>query len=667
MIEDLFNYAIEPIPQPRVESFERRYLVDRADQCFRITPEVKIWEWAAEHVWIGEKMAAQPKLWDPKFTPWTKEWQELPMNDRGIRLGVAMKDSRSGFTEASLNALRFMPKHWPGGALYAINSRAKAREIMGKRILESMRETSGGFFTGDLEDEGLSKLTLTNMEIVVSGSGSSGPFMEAWYRLIILDELENHIQDQETTTLKRALSRQQDVPDGFTYAMAKPEKAGGIIDLAYISGSQKKYLVPCPRCERLIELSRKNLVYGHCEEKDGYNLARVLKETHWQCLQCGKAFHDHEKPSMVNADAAIWTPTPPEQRRRPPNGRFIPADPTVESYHMSSYYSLHERSTGGDLAREILQAEVINPTASGKKYVMTNFDGWPIEAETYSITTDSIDALKAGRVEEKEVTVADGTKTQVRHIVAPECLLQPGPDGTPRDGSYQLAYIKGKFQVALPFKPALLLIFTDKQKACLKYLVFAVLYDGTSFLVDVGEVRDEDEWHHLFERPYHIVGEAEPMFITHGYMDSRYKPLDVYRACLRAWQIHHVQVWPVKGEGDNEEFKGRTFRLVDDWADSQKLKVRWFYDHSLKDEFYINYVQNRMEPRIWLPSDLPQIIKNEWTAEHFNNEEKRWEHDVQKDGPNDLGDCGKFLRLWMHEWKDELRKLEPRPAPAEPS
>jgi hypothetical protein len=662
MIHDLFNYASAAQLEALPESFERRYLVARADQCFRVTATQRIWEWAAAHVWIGEKMAAQPKLWDPRLTPWTKEWQELPMNDRGIRLGVAMKDSRSGFTEASLNAVRFMPEHWPGGALYAINSRVKAREIAAKRIIPSMKETSAAYFTGDEDDEGLSKLTLTNMELIISGSGSSGPFMEAWYRLIVLDELENHIQDQETTTLKRALSRQQDVPDGFCYAMSKPEKAGGIIDVAYISGSQKKYLVPCPRCERIIELSRKNLVYGHCEEKDGYNLARVLKETHWQCLQCGKDFYDYEKPAMVNADLARWVPTPAAERRRPPNGRYIPPDPTVESYHMSSYYSLHERSTGGDLAREILQAEVINPTASGKKYVMTNFDGLPIEAEVYSITTDSIDALKAGRVEEKEVTADDGTKSKIRHILAPQCLLQPGPDGTPRDGTFQLCYIKGKFQVALPFKPALILMFTDKQKACLKYLVFAVLSDGQSFLIDLGHVQDEDEWHHLFERPYHIAGEAEPMFITHGYIDSRYKPLDVYRACLRAFRIHGVQVWPIKGEGDNEDFKGKTFRFVDDHADSVKLKVRWFYDHSIKDEFYINYVQNRQEPRLWLPSDTPQIIKNEWTAERFNNDEKRWEHDVQKDGPNDYGDCGKYLRLWMHEWKDELKKLAPAAA-----
>lgn len=660
MINDLFSFAsAHQPPVPAVEGKERRYLVERADQCFRVTATEPAWKWAAKHVWIGERMAAQPKLWDPRMTPWTKELQELPMNDRGIRAAYIMKDSRSGFTEGSLNILRWMPEHWPGGALYAINSREKAREVAAKRIKPSLEAVAPTHFSADPDDATLSKINLLGMEIIISGSGSSGPFMEAWYRYIILDELENHLQNQETTTLQRALSRQQDVPDGLLIAMSKPEKAGGIIDMAYIGGSQKKYLVPCPRCGRLIELSRKNLVYSHCEEKDGYNLARVLKETHWQCLQCNQPFYEYEKPAMINADEAKWVPTPPDQRRRPPNGRYVPPDPTVESYHMSSYYSLHERSSCGDLAREIILAEVVNPTASGKKYVMTNFDGLPIEAEVYSITADSIEALKAGRVEDKEITNAAGEKIKIRRIIAPDVLLTPDADGNPRDGTFRLCYIKGKFQVRLPFKPSLLLLFTDKQQACLKYLVFAVLWDGTAFLIDMGQVQDEDEWDTLFERPYPVAGEALPMFITHGLIDSRYKPHDVYRACLKAFRKHRAQVWPVKGEGDSEGFKGKTFRLVDDWVDGQKLKVRWFNDHELKNEFYLNHIQNRLNPRIWLPDDIPQALKNEWTAEHYNSDSGQWEHDKQKDGPNDFGDCGKYLRLWLHEWADELRKLGP--------
>lgn len=659
---------------PVVATPERAWLEEIALGVVREKSTEPVWQWADKNVWLGEKMTARPRLYDSSFTPWTREWQELPQRE-GVRVGVCMKDSRSGFTEASLNILRWMPDHWPGGALYSINSRDKAREVADKRILPTLEALASAHLTDDPDDLTMSKISLRNMEILITGSGSSGPFMEAWYRLIILDELENHQQLQGTNTFDRARSRQQDVSDGLLLAMSKPEMAGGIIDMAYIAGSQKKWMVPCPRCERRIELGRKLLSYAHCEEPTGWNLARVLAETHYQCLHCGQPFYEHEKRAMVNA--GVWVPTPPEQRRLPPSGKYVPPDPAVESYHMSSYYSLHERNTCGDLAVEILKAEVINPTPAARKYVMTNFDGWPYEPDVIVLSADTIRALIAGHVEQTSEKGADGVEHKIKRVLAPNILTRDRT-GAPRDPAFRLAHLNGHFNAALPFKPALLTIFADKQFACIKYLVFALLSDGTPFLVDIGQVRDEDAMLSLvIHREYQIEGEAEPMFITHGLIDCGHRPLEVFRFCLKAFDLYQLAIWPCKGEGeqlrreDENEKKvvkaatgsKRIFRHVQDWCDGRAIMVRYFVDHHLKSEFYHTRLQSRIDPRPWLPSDTPQVLFNEWTAERYNEETKTFEHIKSKSGPNDYGDCGKMLYLWLAEFRDELTKLGEDEAP----
>lgn len=184
------------------------------------------------------------------------------------------------------------------------------------------------------------------MDILISGSGSSGPFMEIWYRLIILDELEKHAKRADgTTTYDQAKSRQNDVADGLLMALSVPGETGGIIDLKYTNGTQKKFHVPCPRCARHIELLDDYLVAEHCKEDDRYDLDRVVADTFYQCQLCQQPILEHEKLAMVNE--GFWVPTEKEKRRRSPAGDYVPPEPGVESYQIGDVYSLHPRVSWG--------------------------------------------------------------------------------------------------------------------------------------------------------------------------------------------------------------------------------------------------------------------------------------------------------------------------------
>lgn len=491
-------------------------------------------------------------------------------------------------------------------------------------------------------------ISLKNMDIVVSGSGSAGPFMEAWYRLIILDELENHLQDQETTTYDRARSRQATVPDGKLVAMSKPEMAGGIIDLNYIRGSQEKWMVPCPRCERRIELLTSFLVFNHCKDlAAGWDLARVLSETYYQCQLCGGRIDEREKRAMVNAGE--WIPTPVADRRKPPSGNIVAREPGVRSFHISDLYSLFPAVNWGFLAKEYITAYLIEPNESRKKYFRTNHEGLPWDSEALSLDEDAILALRGGVVE------------------------QHGDRKVVIGQAYETAYVDGELHMPIPFRPRLLTITVDKQDDDIfKFGVCAWKGDGQTFLVDFGRLRGDDQLLAMRERPYYVEGFDEPVYIFSGLVDSGNWQTEVYRLCLRAqdlgWELH-----PSRGSGWTSEFEGKTLYYKLDFCDQRPIYVRKFLDHRIKNDFYIGKVAKRSEPRWWLPKNVTPEFCAELRAERLvpqiinGRPVQRWIHDKAKFGPNDFGDVMKQQGVIYQEIAEELATLPDLPfLPVEP-
>lgn len=652
---DLFSFGEAKVKAAQLdESLEHRWLVDVALSHFKPRPTEPVWQWADREVWISGKQAARAGRYESARTPWTRELQDLIRNP-GIREAAVLKSSRTGFTEAALNVLRWMPENKPGNALYAINERNLARQVSKRRIIPSLRDAARAQISDNKDDTSLSVIALRNMDVVVSGSGSSGPFMEMWYALIILDELENHLQTQETTTEERAESRQSDVDDGLIFKISKGEEAGGIIDMAYIRGSQKRFWVPCPRCSdgdlaRRILLDRSGVVASHCRNNDGtWDLKRVISDVYRICPHCQGRIEEHEKKSMVNE--GIWIPTPEAERRRPPDGKPVPADPGIESYQISDWYSLHRRLTTGHMMRMYLMANEIQPTESRKKYFQVNHDGWPWENTVYKIDETTIEALKGGRVEQIETTATDGTKQVTTVVLGIKFVLAYNRDG--------------QFQTRLPFRPALLSLHTDKQKHCLKSWVVAWMNNGERYLVDVCQFQDEDHMFKTFLTRKYWIAKAyredpaidEPMYVRSGRIDCGYRPTDVYKACLNAHTKHGFQVWPVRGEGDTDKQGGKKLLRFDkDYIDGTEITVRKFWDHEVKNNFYISRVQQRCSPRFWFPDDLPRQVVDELTSEKFNSTTNEWEH---PDGaaPNDFGDVGKQTEIFWEEEGPQIRLL----------
>lgn len=602
---------------------ERAFVNGIFGGAFLGTPEEEVWKWADREVFFDSKMAAEASGYDSSQTPWAREFQDA-IRDPDVHEVCAMKSSQSGFTEAALNVIRWMPSHAPGNVAYVINSNPKAKRISRVRLGSTLRQCAPDQVSDDPNDFSTYHIILKNMEIGVSGSGSANPFREVWYRAAFLDEPEDHEELSDGTSYSLINSRFTTVSDHTLFVLGKPKFEGGIIHRVFCKGSQEVWLVPCPRCERFIRLTFEFMKFGHCRDLLlGWDLEQVIQDTFFQCPGCHGRIDEHEKKAMN--EAGKWVPLPPEERFRL-DKKAIPAEPGVRSFHISDYYSMFPGVRWGLLAKKWLMANVIAPNSKEADDYRANHDGLPIAPKEYTISDKTIDNLRGGLVEEREgVMIKLGFEFGI--------CFEGGDELNP-----------------LPIRPVLITITGDRQGDKIRYVVFAWNAKGEAWLIDYGSCDDEAEFLHLRHRPYRWLGASgsppELFHIYGGLIDSRYRQTAIFDLCLEA-QAKGWNLWPSRGSGDHSGFKGKTIREIEDWTkDGRPITIYEYNDPNIKNDFYLGKISRRDNPRLWLPTPVPPSIKREWSSEklitdtvgHFKRQ--RWKHDEQL-GPNDLGDCGK--------------------------
>ena len=198
--------------------------------------------------------------------------------------------------------------------------------------------------------------------------------------------------------------------------------------------------------------------------------------------------------------------------------------------------------------------------------------------------------------------------------------------------------------------------------------------DWQALLIDIILAVDEEELFTLLrDRFYRFADGSPPMQISGGFMDSRYHEQTVYKFCLRCYyhlKPHGVpmQLWPVRGEGENKKNRSRLLRYQQDRCDLGPITVRYFNDYQLKCETSFNAIGQRQDPRIWLPRDVPDSWVKELTAEPFDDSSQtfiRSDENKRELGPNDFYDTTKFCILWRIENNGGFAIADENPAPQE--
>lgn len=469
-------------------------------------------------------MTTRPGYYDPDEFLWTWEFQEIirlrriwerkidedtvvivdppaHRTDVDTRPGVTsmivrqctvMKSSVAGFTEASLNGVRYAAKHDPQNVGFAIDNRVEAGNINEIRLQPTLRNLGETIFTDNTDDAGKFLLKLRRMLVYFLGSYSPGAFANKMLELAISDEREEHAKTAgDTSTTENLRSRVKSSPRGLLIEMSKPKMAGGPIDAEHKKGSMHVPEIPCPHCTSANggqpagyqELLQDNMKFGWCknESTGEWDLDRVLREADFECVHCKKLLQVERNKRWMND----------RTRRRWRRTNFA-AEPYHISFQISDFYSY--LITIGELA---------------VKYIKTKGD--PVARQGYRNHHEGLP------YELRE------TKTEISDL-----LLLRGD------------YTRG----IMPWLPRALVLGSDVGLLDVHWVVIAIRstpeFDGEAAIIDYGkELHPTDVLRIFKERKYRCEEDGKDYPVTVGAMDEKYRKLDVQAACFKSpgWML----------------------------------------------------------------------------------------------------------------------------------
>lgn len=594
------------------------------------SPTKPVWEFADESVFLSEQQSAELARYDSAETPWTREIQDAIRDPETLEV-ACMKASRTGVSEAGYNVFRYMPLFYPGNALLGLNSLEKARDVMKRDLIPSIKALAREKLTGDPNDITGTRIRMKHMDIKATGSGSPSAFRGEWYRFVLLDELEDHQVLPDGTTYDLVKSRFATVSDYLLMVIGKPQAEGGPVHDAYLRGTQEKWMVPCPRCSGRIEFKWDQMRYSHARDEMGeWDLDLVGRDTWYQCQLCDGRIDESEKFSMVGAGE--WVATPKNERIGF-RGKPVAAEPGRRSFHISALYSPFPQVTWGKLAQMWVACSHINVSEGKKDDFWKDKLGLPVAPKELHITNETILALVGGYSETVYLETRDketGKMTSKPH--------------TRHHGErFSLCFGKeGKWIADLPVDPILITIAVDKQAHFLKFTVLAWNEAGESWLIDYGVTDEVKLLTEIRVREYRFEGRTHRIY--GGVMDRGYAPRSVYKTCAAAQKMGW-HLYPSLGSGsENDRYTADSLREKEDTLKSgHRVRYYQYHDHSIKFDFYFGCVQNREAPRLYLPDPVPQDIVTELTSEYWDEDKQRFIHDKTL-GPNDYGDTLKMQK-----------------------
>jgi hypothetical protein len=639
--------------------FKTDLLLEAYELAFQPLPPEPIWEWAESNVWLESKAAAESGFYRSSKTPWARRAQEIGRDPRMFVPDFAnggwtvvpvsevnnKKSSQSGLSEACLNVVRWRARHRPCNVIYTIDTREEAKNIIA-RLLPTLEKIDGGdIFTGDDDDLGGLMLTLRAMVVWFFGSFSTGKFANKQAPLIVNDELEEHKRSTSDTSSDRSLaSRRKTADEGLQYNISKPRRKGGPICKAFERGNQEEFHVQCPECGewqwltffsekrkvpfgkelRLVEIDGLSallpdplppgeyrevktgrVVFDHCKTPAGeWDLLAVMRGALHECGVCGARFDQQKKVEMVSG--ALWLPT-------------AVGSPGVVSQHISDLYSTDSASHVGQIALDFLGANREGRLALQGFY--NHRLGLEFREEVSKTEASDIEENIAGR--------------------------ETG--GLP-------AYGRG----VCPFVPQALILGSDVGGNYAKWSVGAVAENMEDCaIIDWGTEIDPDEIAEIFmSMTFPVMGTEKRVRLTHGFMDTKFRKRDCFKACLK---VPGFKLIPCAGLGGEAARSIRLFSFNRIPTYPRKFCQLVYNDREAKNELYISCLKKK-ERRVWFPvgteKDLDFVA--ELTAEELLevDGETRWN---PFPAPNHYGDTVKNIVTGLRFLTRKHTGSEPEP------
>lgn len=315
-------------------------MVLRQAALIRPPPVLSLSEWADEHFYLSAESAADPGRW--RTMPYQRGVLDA-IGDPRVEQVTWQKSSRVGATKCLNIAIAYTIDSDPGPTLMFQPTVADAQRYSKKEIAPMLRDCKR--LAGKVQEPRSRESSNTILDkefpggsLELNGANSPAGFRARTVRVLLFDEVDGYpvSSGDEGDPIALGMRRTETYWNRKIVAVSTPASEPSRIEELYLTGDQRRYLVPCPHCGAFDEL-----VFFREEGAGGHWMTWAEgrpDDAHFVCssAECGQRIEHAQKRDMV--EAGYWQATAP----------FL----GHASFFIWSAYSYAANATWAQIARE---------------------------------------------------------------------------------------------------------------------------------------------------------------------------------------------------------------------------------------------------------------------------------------------------------------------------
>jgi phage terminase large subunit GpA-like protein len=299
---------------------------------------LKVSEWADKYRKLSPESSAEPGQWDTNRAPFQREIMDT-YNDPSVKETWVKKSAQVGWTEILNNVIGYIVAQEPGPTILVQPTKEMAEAWSKDRLAPMLRDSPAlhNKVKTQQRSSGNTMLhkTFPGGHITMAGSNSPSSLASRPIRNALFDEVDRFPPSagEEGDPVNLTKKRTTTFWNRTIFGGSTPTvKGASRIDLAYESGDQRKYYVPCPHCGHMqtLKWSQDTVIF------DKHN---PLITAYYRCESCAGEIHDRHLLPMLRKGQ--W------RASKPFNG--------VASFHINELYS--PWVTFGEMARNFIDAK----------------------------------------------------------------------------------------------------------------------------------------------------------------------------------------------------------------------------------------------------------------------------------------------------------------------
>jgi phage terminase large subunit GpA-like protein len=295
------------------------------------TPKKKksVWQWCEDNILLSARISPHPGPYRTDWCPYVRAPQE-DFTDPSVRDIILCWGSRSSKTETAINCFRYAIAEVPEACMVVMPNTHLARSFSETRFQPAIDDCP---ILSEQKPINSDKYKLLEMHfnkctVWMIGANSPANLKGRGVTYLFCDEIDTWPQatEKETGALEQVLERTKDRRNRKHILTSTPTVDSGQIWKEFKLGDQRYYFVPCPHCGFYQTFKIKQLKWEEeAKTMEGeWDLARVKKNTWYECEKCSEEIRDAHKPEMLKLGE--WRATAKNK------------EPGRRSYHLNSLY-----------------------------------------------------------------------------------------------------------------------------------------------------------------------------------------------------------------------------------------------------------------------------------------------------------------------------------------